>query len=147
MVDILHRIGVETRSTAEVYEALTTIDGLAGWWTRDTSGSTDVGGVITFRFGPGDLQMKVLEAVPVTQVRWECVGGPEEWIGTTVTFDLTSVDGFTVVVFRHEGWAEPVEFMHHCTTKWAVYLISLKQLLEKGAGTPAPDDLWISEWH
>ncbi len=37
MVDILHRIGV-TKSPAEVYEALTSLEGLQGWWTRDTAG-------------------------------------------------------------------------------------------------------------
>ena len=37
MVDILHRIGV-TSSPDDVYAALTTTDGLAGWWTQDTKG-------------------------------------------------------------------------------------------------------------
>ena len=37
MVDILHRIGA-TASQEDVYAALTTIDGLAGWWTEDTTG-------------------------------------------------------------------------------------------------------------
>jgi hypothetical protein len=31
MADILHRVGVKGSSPAEVYQALTTIDGLAGW--------------------------------------------------------------------------------------------------------------------
>ena len=35
MVDILHRIGA-TSSPDKVYAALTTVDGLAGWWTEDT---------------------------------------------------------------------------------------------------------------
>jgi hypothetical protein len=25
----------------------------------------------------------------------------------------------TTVLFKYEGWQEPVEFMHHCSTKWA----------------------------
>ena len=52
MVDILHRIGV-TSSPEDVYAALTTIDGLAGWWTEDHEGDADAGGVIEFRFAPG----------------------------------------------------------------------------------------------
>ena len=36
MTDIHHRIGVESPSTDDVYAALTTIDGLSGWWTTDT---------------------------------------------------------------------------------------------------------------
>ncbi len=42
------------------------------------------------------------------------------------------------MLFRHLGWREPVEFMHHCSTKWATYLMSLKALLETGTGAPEP---------
>jgi hypothetical protein len=36
--------------------------------------------------------------------------------------------------------------MHHCSTKWATYLVSLKQLVETGTGAPSPDDLRIAEF-
>ena len=52
MVDILHRVGIRGSSPDEVYAALTTVDGLAGWWTDDTSGSSEVGGTLAFRFPP-----------------------------------------------------------------------------------------------
>jgi uncharacterized protein YndB with AHSA1/START domain len=146
MVDILHRIGV-TSSPDNVYAALTTVQGLAGWWTADTSGDGDVGGVLQFRFEPGGFDMKVLEAEPAQAVLWEVVDGPVEWIGTQVRFELTEEDGFTIVLFSHEGWREPVEFMHHCSTKWAIFLMSLKKLVETGKGDPAPYDVRISNWH
>ncbi|MER7576018.1 SRPBCC domain-containing protein [Streptomyces sp. NPDC126514] len=146
MVDILHRIGV-TSSPDEVYTALTTIDGLAGWWTQDTDGDSAVGGVIRFRFVPGGFDMKVLEAEPAERVVWEVVDGPPEWIGTHVSFELKQEDDFTIVLFRHEGWKEQVEFMHHCSTKWATYLMSLKKLVETGKGDPSPQDVQISNWH
>ena len=146
MVDILHRIGV-TSSPDDVYAALTTIEGLSDWWTQDTEGDTEVGGVIRFRFGPGGFDMKVLETRPGEHVRWEVVDGPEEWIGTQVHFDLKQEDGYTIVLFRHEGWKEPVEFMYHCSTKWGTFLMSLKRLIETGKGEPAPRDVQISNWH
>ncbi len=146
MVDILHRIGV-TSSPDEVYAALTTVDGLASWWTKDTDGDGEVGGVLRFRFLPGGFDMKVLEAKPAERVLWEVVDGPEEWVGTKVGFDLKQEDQYTIVVFRHEGWREPVEFMYHCSTKWATFLMSLKHLVETGKGEPAPDDVRISNWH
>ena len=34
MVDILHRIGVEGSTPEQVYDALTTLDGLSGWWAE-----------------------------------------------------------------------------------------------------------------
>ncbi|MEN0129916.1 MAG: SRPBCC domain-containing protein [Brevundimonas sp.] len=143
MVDILHRVGMEGRTPEEVYEALTTVEGLAAWWTGDTR---DVDGILQFRFGEGGFDMKVLEAVPGKRVLWEVVDGPAEWIGTTVRFDLTQSEGFTIVLFAHEGWAEPVEFMYHCSTKWATYLVSLKQYVETGTGAPDPHELRVSNW-
>jgi uncharacterized protein YndB with AHSA1/START domain len=147
MADILHRIGVEQSSPKQVYDALTTLDGLSGWWAERTTGDTDVDGVIEFRFEAGGFDMKVLELDPGRLVRWEVVDGPEEWIGTTVRWELRQVDDFTIVLFKHEGWREPVEFMHHCSTKWATFLMSLKELVETGEGRPDPRDVRISDWH
>lgn len=146
MVDILHRIGI-TSSPDEVYAALTTVDCLARWWTEDTDGDSTVGGVIRFRFEPGGFDMKVMDAQPAELVLWEVIEGPEEWIGTQVRFELKQEDDFTIVLFAHVGWKEPVEFMNHCSTKWAIYLMSLKKLLETGEGEPAPRDVQVSNWH
>ena len=148
MADILHRIGVEHSTPERVYDALTTLDGLSGWWTEKTSGETGVGGVIEFRFPPvGGFDMEVLDLRPAERVTWRVVDGPEEWIGTTIDWELRRDGDYTIVLFAHRGWAEPVEFMHHCSTKWATFLMSLKSLVETGEGQPAPRDVRISDWH
>ena len=148
MVDILHQMGVAGATPKEVYGALTRLEGLAGWWTLDTTGETDPGGVIRFRFGPGGFDMRVDEVEEDRLVRWTVVDGPEEWVGTTVRWELRpEQDWGTVVMFWHEGWREPVDFMHHCSTKWATYLLSLKQLVETGVGAPDPHDLKIASWN
>jgi uncharacterized protein YndB with AHSA1/START domain len=144
MVDILHRIAVEQTAPEKVYKALTTIDGLAGWWTETTSGNAEPGGTIAFRFPPGGFDMKVIDAVPDERVTWEVVEGPAEWLGTTIDWQLRPDGDWTVVLFTHAGWEKPVEFMHHCSTKWATYLMSLKSLLETGTGAPAPRDVHIA---
>ena len=145
-MDILHKVGVKSASADQVYEALTTLDGLAGWWTNDTTGDSGLGGVVTFRFTRGVIDMEVRELDAGKRVQWAPVGGPDEWLGTTVTFEIREEDGYTIVLFAHEGWREPVEFMHHCSTKWAVYLLSLKALLETGAGAPHPHDVEVDNW-
>jgi uncharacterized protein YndB with AHSA1/START domain len=147
MVDILHRVGVESSSLDDVYEALTTLEGLSGWWAEDTKGQTEVGGVLEFRFAPGGFDIKVVELHPAERVLWEVVDGPEEWIGTEVSWELKQEGDYTIILFKHQGWKEPVEFMHHCSTKWGVFLLSLKQLLETGSGAPEPRDVKISNWH
>ncbi|MFF2845854.1 SRPBCC domain-containing protein [Streptomyces sp. NPDC058001] len=147
MVDILHRVAI-TAPVADVYAALTTPDGLAGWWTTDTHGEGDrVDGALRFRFGAGGFDMKVIELAPGRRVVWEVVDGPEEWIGTQVSWDLAQVGDYTVVLFKHQGWKEPVEFMHHCSTKWALFLMSLKSLIETGKGAPDPHDVKIDNWN
>ncbi|GAA3382038.1 SRPBCC family protein [Cryptosporangium minutisporangium] len=147
MVDILHRVGMKDGTPEKVYDALTTVDGLAAWWTDDTKGTTDVGGVLEFRFPPGGFDMEVIELRPREGVTWRVVGGPDEWIGTTVDWEIRQDGDYTIVLFKHQGWKEPVEFMHHCSTKWGAYLMSLKALVETGEGTPAPRDVQISNWH
>ena len=51
MPDILHRVEIKA-SPKDTYRALTTIDGLAGWWTTNTKGGADdIDGIVEFRFG------------------------------------------------------------------------------------------------
>ena len=145
MVDILHKVGIKS-SPGEVYKALTTLDGLSAWWTSNTQGDSKTGGVLQFRFGAGGFDMKVLELEPAQRVLWQVVNGPDEWMGTKISFDLKQQGDWTIVLFKHQGWKEPVEFMHHCSTKWAVFLLSLKALLETGKGAPWPNEIKLDSW-
>lgn len=146
MPDILHRVGIKS-SVEAVFSALTTTEGLAEWWTSNTQGNGNVGGVLQFRFGAGGFDMKVLELIPAERVLWQVVDGPDEWMGTTVNFELKQDGEYAVILFKHLNWKELVEFMHHCSTKWAVFLMSLKALLETGHGTPDPHDVKIDNWN
>lgn len=146
MVDILHKVGIKSPSTDKTYAALATREGLADWWTTDTQGASEVGDVLKFRFAAGGFDMEVRELVPGKHVLWNVVDGPEEWIGTEISWDLRQEDDHTIVLFKHADWREPVEFMHHCSTKWGTYLLSLKSLVETGTGNPHPDDVKVDSW-
>jgi uncharacterized protein YndB with AHSA1/START domain len=143
MVDILHMVGIKTPSVDRVYEALTTLDGLSGWWTTNTRGDVKPGGVIQFRFEKGGADMKVVEQEPGKRVLWQVVDGPAEWVGTKIRWELERDGDYVVLLFKHEGWREPTQFTHHCSTKWAAFLLSLKSLVETGKGAPFPNDLRI----
>jgi uncharacterized protein YndB with AHSA1/START domain len=143
MADVLHRVGIRS-SADKVFEALSEERGLAGWWTKNVTASPKVGAIDQFRFGDhGYNAMKVLELSPGRRVKWQCVDGAKEWIGTALTFDLREENGVTVMLFAQRGWEEQVEFMHYCSTKWGTYLLSLKSLCETGKGTPYPEDIDI----
>jgi uncharacterized protein YndB with AHSA1/START domain len=143
--DIRHRVGIAVPRD-RVYKEVTTTEGLAEFWAQKVEGDPAVGGKLSIFFGapsPAAL-MEVAELSPDERVQWRCVGGPPEWVGTTVTFDLKDGEGETVLLFTHAGWRDPVEFMHHCSTKWATFLIGLRSGLEGGDFTAAPNDTKIS---
>jgi uncharacterized protein YndB with AHSA1/START domain len=147
MVDILHKVGIKSSSPHDVYRALTTCEGLSSWWTDGTQGENKEGGVVQFRFGTrGGFDMKVLELQPDKHVQWKVIEGPQEWIGTKIIFELRQEGDWTLLFFKHEGWKEPIEFMYHCSTKWGVFLLSLKWLIETGKGAPYPNDIKIDSW-
>jgi uncharacterized protein YndB with AHSA1/START domain len=152
MVNIIHRIGIKS-SPEEVYKALSTIKGVSHWWTEEVEGDENIGGKIqfTFRTDTGDIKgqmtMEVQQLEPQKNVRWRCVDGPPEWIGTDITFDLSVQNEQTIIIFGHRNWKEEIEFMAHCSMKWAVFLLSLREYVETGKGKPSPYDLKIDDWN
>ncbi|HTY72340.1 MAG TPA: SRPBCC domain-containing protein [Actinomycetes bacterium] len=145
MHDIRHRVGVLAPRT-QVYTMLASRSGLEAVWTDHVEGESEPGAKLAFYFGgpqPAAV-MEILELSPDERVRWGCVEGPQEWVDTTLTFDIRESDAETVVLFTHAGWEEPSEFMHHCSTKWATVLIGLRSGLEGGSFTAFPDDARIS---
>ncbi|WP_426574774.1 SRPBCC family protein [Aquihabitans sp. McL0605] len=146
MYDIHHRIGINA-PMERVHHALTTTEGLASWWTTDTQGDPTVGGKLVFTFGSPDrsASFEVLE-VADDRIVWRGIAGPDEWIDTTCTFQLTQEGDETVLFFTHGDWREAVPFIGHCTTKWGTFLLGLKALLEGGRSCTYPDELVISSW-
>jgi len=143
MVDIIHRIGI-AGSVGDVYKALTTDKGLSTWWTTDTSGAGEVGSIIKFRFDGGGPDFEVAELQKNSLVRWKHSGEiPEPWMNTEVSFQLSPGDNQTYLLFVHSNWKTTSEFMAHCSTKWALFLMSLKDAIETGKGHPFPDDMHI----
>jgi uncharacterized protein YndB with AHSA1/START domain len=143
---ILHEVGIKASPEA-VYQALTDTKQLAGWWTSDTRGSgSAVGTVLEFWFGDFCQKFEVVELQPGKLVRWlaDRKEGVEEWAGTEVAFSLSADDKQCFVHFSHSGWRSDGGIFPHCSTKWAVFMLSLKDLLEKGKGQPSPDDVQIN---
>lgn len=152
MVDIIHRVGIKA-PVSKVYAALATVEGVAGWWTKDTSGSSKIGGTIGVRFHStdgkeiGSMNMEVVALEPNKNVQWSVTAGPEEWVGTEVIFNLSQDSDYTIVLFGHKNWREASEFTAHCSMKWATFMLSLKELVETGKGKPSPHDVKIDDWN
>ncbi|PCJ21135.1 MAG: polyketide cyclase [Candidatus Cloacimonadota bacterium] len=144
MFCIGHQVGIGA-SAEIVYRALTVDSELSKWWTTDTLGAGEVGSIIKFRFNGHGPDMKIIRLISNKLVEWECVGGgPDIWIGTLVSFQLIEKEKQILVNFKHSNWQDQSDFMNHCSMKWAVFLLSLKDLIEKGVGSPFPDDISIN---
>jgi uncharacterized protein YndB with AHSA1/START domain len=126
-------------SPEALFDALTTVSGLAGWWTGAT-GSGDAGGELTLFFDPPEpLVMHVDQATPPTLVQWtvtHCTFLPD-WVGTRPTFTITPVDGdASELQFRHHGLTPELDCIEQCTRGWDHFLESLRKYVEVGRGMP-----------
>ena len=141
MAVIKHIFEVKAPVT-KVYEAISTVYGIRSWWTTDTTGIPEKGGELRFGFGDGAYtDVKVVETQKNKKIAWQCTGSTfsrgKEWVGTTITFNLSTEEGNeTLVRFEHGGWKDETEFYGICTYHWGVFMTSLKALCETGKGNP-----------
>ena len=131
---------------AAVYAALTTPQGLRGWWTQDCDVATQVGGMLQFRFGPHYKHMRIEQLDPQREVRWLCTVAhidvdrftrKDEWVGTQLAFHLSPHgDGHTRLDFEHIGLVPEFECHEICSDGWRHFLRSLQLYAQTGKGTP-----------
>jgi uncharacterized protein YndB with AHSA1/START domain len=143
MKTILHALQLHT-APDRVYEALTTEEGLSGWWTTRVRVESGEGGVVRFTFhGDFHPEMKQTRLEPGRRVRWTCVAGHDNWKENTFTFDLAEADGETRMLFTQEYARELSDEVYGTYNfNWGYYLNSLKELCETGTGRPfvPPDE-------
>lgn len=161
MSSIHHRIFIGAPAE-KVYHAITSQEGLAAWWTPAAKAKAELNSIVRFPFGADYFkEMKVTVLEPYTNVKWICITGAEEWIGTTISFRLQSGDKETllhaypemsdqlrqgrntrhgtVLIFSHDEWKEETPMFAECNYTWAQFLRSLKLFCETGKGHPWPD--------
>jgi uncharacterized protein YndB with AHSA1/START domain len=142
MPDIMHLVKIHA-SPDEVYQAITTAEGVQNWWTRDTALDSKVGGTGEFGFNDHQFVIKVVidELTPQTHVGWKIISsGLPAFDGTTIAFDVRANAGDTMLAFAHRGFKRADDGFAGATTRWGFYLISLKRYLEGGQGSPNPVD-------
>ncbi len=134
-----HRITIDESKDA-VFEAITTADGLKGWYSPDVSGKSSKGDEVTLSFTQkeGPFRWKVTEADQGSLVRWECLAGPGRSTGTVATFRLSeSGSNRTVVELDHDGFQESDAKLKTCNALWAALMDHLKQFVETKHPEPA----------
>jgi uncharacterized protein YndB with AHSA1/START domain len=128
----------------KLYEAVSTVRGLKGWWSDNTV--ADNGG-ITVRFSGKNFQtLRLLDPSPDKKATWEWIAQyfplegttqTDEWVGTRVSFDIeASPDGSSTLVFTHIGLTPQLICYPMCNAGWNHFLESLRAYCETGRGTP-----------
>jgi len=137
MKTILHTVHIHAdRET--VYRALTTQEGVTGWWSTKAEVDPREGVIIRFTFMEGfNPQMKQATLREGELVEWRCVDGHDNWRDNTFRFTLRESDGETSLQFVQEYATELDDDVYGTYNfNWGYYLNSLKLHCEKGKGTP-----------
>lgn len=142
MADILHLLQVHAPREA-VYQAIATAGGVRNWFSRDADFESTVGasGEIRFAGGKRVTRIRIAELEPTERVAWQVISAPmPTWPDTTIEFTMRTDGDGTMLHFAHRGFQQTDDFFAMSATAWASFLLSLKQYLETGEGTPHPDD-------
>jgi uncharacterized protein YndB with AHSA1/START domain len=145
----------------KVYHAITSEEGLSGWWTPAVTAKPELDTVARFQFGPDYFkEMKITELKHSKLVKWTCIKGAGEWVGTNISFELLEgnkqsltksrselldqikqqkhFDKGTLLIFHHNDWKEYTSMFAECSYTWGQFLKSIKLLCETGEGRPWP---------
>lgn len=134
---ILHNLDIKG-SPSKVFTALTTQDGLSGWWTTKVKADIRRGGIVNFTFGETfnpNMQITALEKPRL--VTWKCVGGHGPWLDNNFSFELKTKGEGCILFFQQEYARElSDEEYGRYNFNWGYYLDSLRLLVETGHGKP-----------
>jgi uncharacterized protein YndB with AHSA1/START domain len=134
-IDLIHHITVAAPAD-RIYRAITTEEGIRGWWTTDVVMGARVGDKAVFGFHKHSVtfEMRIVELTPSSVVRWRCEeSNCPEWIGTTQEFRLEpQADGEVLVKFCHGGWQSDKGHCYPSNTTWGHLMVLLKNYVERG---------------
>jgi pimeloyl-ACP methyl ester carboxylesterase/uncharacterized protein YndB with AHSA1/START domain len=166
MPSIQHELLVGAPATT-VFDAITRADGLSAWWT-DARARPEAGTVSRFIFGPDYFkEMRIDRLEGSSEVLCTCIAGDDEWVGTTIRFQLEEGDAgtllkshpeladqleqqgpfdvATVLLLQHDGWRDRTPMFAECNYTWGRFLRGLKLLCETGTGRPWPQQHKVPE--
>lgn len=136
MADILHDFPINA-PLEQVFQAVSTPDGLDQWWTMRSRGTPALGSEYELWFGPDyDWRAVISRWSPPTELEFRMTRAAGDWMNTRVGFVLRQDGGATAVRFHHSDWPGPGEHYRISCFCWAMYLRILRRYLEAGETVP-----------
>lgn len=117
----------------KVWEAVSSTEGLKNWWTDDSMSESKLGGKAEFGFQNRTTVFTMETTLfDVNEFQeWRCLNGPDQWIGTNVSFELEPEDGrSTHVRFEHRNLRPDDEEYTKTKETWSKILVGLKDYVE-----------------
>ncbi len=140
MTTITHELDLAASAQA-VSAAVTSPEGIRGWWAKDADVGSGVGSKHALRFVKEDRTVTMgFEVTEIAdgRVTWRCTeNGNPVWVGTTLSWTWTEAAGRTKLQFSHAGFAEDASPPYAMTVEgWKHFMASLVAYVETGAGQP-----------
>ena len=74
--------------------------------------------------------MRIVELTPEKRVVWECLGDPDEWKGTRLSWDISQGEGTAILNFVHANWRSTTGRFALCNSTWGELVHRMKAYLE-----------------
>lgn len=141
MKETRHFIGAKS-TREDAFHAISTPQGLQHWWASTAQGKVEQGETLSLIFsGLTTLHFRYDVIVPNEKLILTCFDSFKSWDGTQLVFDLEEKEGQLFITLTHRNInPDDMESLTYFSSKWTIYLLSLKQFLETGKGTPYPTE-------
>lgn len=117
------------------------------WWGKVDSPIDKIGDEFSIFFGETEWRFKIINYVKNEKLIWHCVKAnhvhdglhniQDEWLNTTVEWEIKEVGSKTEVKLVHKGLRHNLNCYEVCKSGWDYFLqTSLKNYLDHGKGTP-----------
>ncbi|MCZ0985688.1 SRPBCC family protein [Streptomyces diastatochromogenes] len=136
MPDIAMQLAVEADADT-VYTAISTGEGIHGWFTTTATAGEGVGNLheLAFPGVPEPWRLRVTEAEPGKRLVLAGLNGP--WTGTEQTYEiLARPEGGVTLRFTHSGFPTVDDAYRDFTYGWATKFVQLKSYAETGEAAP-----------
>jgi len=125
-------------------DAFNAINNIGEWWEGVIEGNTkELNDEFTYRMKEFHFsKQKIVEFVPNEKVVWlvtesslSFIEQHGEWTGTTISFDITTINNKAQIRFTHHGLVPQIECFGACSNAWGRLIQeSLYSLITTGKG-------------